>query len=105
MGKSLQQAGERLERKYRLRSKGYDIDTLAGLAAKLMNVPVEQLYAAGKNRRTVRARSLLCYWAVRECGMTMSSLAKRLDMSNSAVSQSVKRGAAVAANEKYQLPY
>ena len=105
VNQSLQQAGERLERKYRLRSKGYDIDTLAGLAAELMNVPVEQLFVAGKNRRTVRARSLLCYWAVRECGMTMSSLANKLDMSSSAVSQSVKRGAAVAAQEKYQLPH
>lgn len=102
---SLQQAGERLERKYRLRAKGYDIGTLADLVAQLMKVPVEQLFAAGKDRRTVRARSLLCYWAVRECGMTMSSLAKSLDMSPSAISQSVKRGAEVAAEEQYRLPH
>jgi len=48
-------------------------------------------------RRIVEARSLLCYWAVRELGVTMSSLAVRLGISIPAVSKSVSRGKELAA--------
>lgn len=103
VSQSLKKVDEHLERTYRLRVQGYDIDRLAELVAGLMRMPVEQVFAAGKNRRTVRARSLLCYWATRECGMTMSSLARKLEISITAVSQSVKRGKAIAVEEKYEL--
>ena len=42
------------------------------------------------------ARSLFCYWAVRELGMSMSELSRRLELSLAGVSQSVKRGEKIA---------
>ena len=42
-------------------------------------------------RHIVEARSLLCYWAVRELGITMSSLARKLNVSVPAVSKSAIR--------------
>jgi len=44
----------------------------------------------------VKARSLFCYWAVREPGMSMSELSRRLELSLAGVSQSVKRGEKIA---------
>jgi len=41
-------------------------------------------------------RSLLCYWAVRELGVPMSSLARRLGISILSVSESVSRGWRIA---------
>lgn len=100
---ALKEANERLARKYLIRAKGFDLDQIAERVATALGVPLEQVFAAGKDRRTVQARSLLCYWAVRECGMTMVSLARRLKISSAAVSQSVRRGESVAAENNLIL--
>ena len=54
------------------------------------------LRSAGKYRRVVEARSFLCYWAVRELGVPMSSLARKLGISIPSVSDSVTRGQRIA---------
>ena len=100
---TLKHANEQLERRYKVRSQGFDIDRLAERVADLMGIPAQQVLAVGKKRQTVRARSLLCYWAVHECGITMTSLAKRLEISVTTVSKSVTRGKEIAAQEKYEL--
>ncbi len=51
----------------------------------------------------VEARSLLCYWAVRELGITMSSLAQKLKISVPSVSKSAIRGEKLAKDRKYSL--
>jgi hypothetical protein len=48
-------------------------------------------------------RSLLCYWAVRPIGVCMSSMAQRLGISPTSVSQSVTRGEALALNNSLTL--
>lgn len=100
---ALKVANERLARKYLIGGKEFDLDKIAERVAKALDVTLEQVFAAGKERRTVQARSLLCYWAVRECGMTMASLARRLKISPTAVSQSVRRGESVAAKHNLLL--
>lgn len=62
----------------------------------LIGVKAEEVWAEGKYRPIVEARSLLCYWAVRELGVSMSSLARRLGISIPAVSDSVTRGRRIA---------
>jgi hypothetical protein len=100
---SLQKANEQLEQKYRIRSKGYDIDQIANRVAQLMEISTDKVFASGKHRRRVKARSLLCYFAVRQCGMTMVSLANRLQISQTAVSQSVERGEKIALENEFSL--
>ncbi len=51
----------------------------------------------------MRARSLLCFWAVRELGMSMTSMAQQLNISTAAVSKSVARGAELAKREGFEL--
>ena len=84
-------------------TQGYDIDGIANRVGQLMQMSVTQVMAAGNNRQTVRARSLLCYWAVRECGMTMVALSRKLGISATAVSQSVERGEKIALENQFEL--
>jgi putative transposase len=99
----LTQADETLERKYALKAGGVDIESIADRVAKLLNMPVEELWREGRYRRLVIARSLLCFWAVRELGVSMASLARKLSISTVAVSKSVQRGAEIVKKEGYQL--
>jgi len=44
-----------------------------------------EVFSKGRQQRKVKARSLLCYWAVREAGMSLRELAGRLEMSGPGV--------------------
>ena len=45
---------------------------------EVLGVKPQELWAEGKHRRIVEARSLLCYWAARGLGLPMSTLARKL---------------------------
>lgn len=96
-------ANERLQRAYQLKALGLDVDKVAERVAALLTLPVEAVWAVGKHRKTVAARSLLCYWSVRQLGLSMSSLARRLGISSTSVSQSVVRGELLAKKRNYKL--
>lgn len=44
-----------------------DLERVAARVSEVLNMKAEEVLAAGKYKRTVEARSLLCYWAVRAC--------------------------------------
>jgi putative transposase len=92
---------ESLERQYALKSQGVDVDVVAARVAKLLNMPLDEIWLPGKYKALVTARSLLCFWAVRELGVSMASMARRLNISTVAVSKSVQRGAKIAQQEGY----
>ena len=58
---------------------------------------------AGRYRKIVEARSLLCCWAVRDLGVSMTSLAKRLKLSVAAITQSVERGDRLKVEKSYHF--
>jgi hypothetical protein len=49
------------------------------------------------------ARSLLCYWGMRELGMSATGLAKKLGVSPATISQSAMRGSQIAAEKGLRL--
>jgi putative transposase len=63
----------------------------------------EEVWAEGKYRRIVEARSLLCYWAVRDLGVPMSSLGRKLGISTPAGSRSVTRSRRIAETNGFVL--
>ena len=73
-----------------------DLETIAARVSELTGVEQSQIFLPGKEQNRVKARSLFCYWAVRELGMSMSELSRRLELSLAGVSQSVKRGEKIA---------
>ena len=59
----------------------------------------------GKYSHIIEALSLLCYWAVRDLGVSMTSLAKRLKLSVAAImQQSVKRGERLKDEKSFHFP-
>jgi REP-associated tyrosine transposase len=99
----LSSAEEAMEKRYALRSRGFTLKKTALRVAQLLGVKKEDVWAKGRYRRIVEARSLFCYWAVRELGASMSSLAVRLGISTPAVSKSVSRGEELVRARGYSL--
>ena len=99
----LRQAQEGFERKYELKAKGYGLDVLARRVAELFDINPDEIYLAGKYRKRVQARSVFSYWAVRELGETATSLAKKIGISQPAVSMSVERGEKIVKEMGFEL--
>jgi hypothetical protein len=57
----------------------------------------------GKERPRVAARSLYCYWAVKELGVSQTELARRLGLSVAGVGFSVRRGESIARERGIRL--
>lgn len=99
----LAHAEERRTRRLELELAGMTLDAVAARVSQVLAVPPETVWSPGKSPQNVRARSLLCYWAVRELGLSMTALAHRLDLSVPAISYAVKRGEAIARERKLRL--
>jgi len=99
----LTQSEETIRKSHALRAAGMDLEKIALRVSELMRIKAEDVWAAGKQQPIVNARSLLCYWAVRELGSTMASLARRLGLSIPAISKSVARGKELAESRGLKL--
>jgi hypothetical protein len=99
----LNEAKEQLEKRYQLKARGYDLDKVTIRVSSVLGIEPEQVWASGKHPLTVKARSLLCYWAVRELGFSATAISKKLGVSQPSVSISVKRGERIAKSEHIEL--
>ena len=99
----LRRSHEELEQRVLLKATGYGLDELAREVAGLFEIRPSRLYEGGKSPQVVRARSLFCYRAVRELSESATALARKLCLSQPAVSIAVKRGEAIAKSEEYRL--
>lgn len=99
----LAEANEKLDRHYELKSLGYDLKEIADTVGQLYQIDPEEIFSKGSQKIKVKARSLLCYWAVRELGMSLTELAKRLGMSPPGIGYAVARGEVIAKDKNYQL--
>ena len=99
----LEAANEKMKKKYLLQSQGFNLEMVANRVANLMGMQSEDVWAKGRQRRTVEARSLMCFWATRELAISQTFLARKLNISQPAIGISVKRGEAIAKSKKYLL--
>jgi chromosomal replication initiation ATPase DnaA len=99
----LEEQNERLERRYRIQMQGWDFERILNRVARIFELKPEEVLSTVKQRKRVRARSLLCYWAVNELEMTGAAVVSRLKMSKSAVSRAVVRGERIASEMKLKL--
>jgi hypothetical protein len=96
----LLRAKERLHGKYVLASKGIGFEQLARWVSELTATPLPAMAGPGKQRKSVRARSILCFLAVNGLGMPLTDLAARLGICLPTVSVAVRRGGEIVAREK-----
>jgi putative transposase len=99
----LKAADDRLERRYDLEAQGYDFDTVVERVSNVLDMEARDVLRRGKDPQTVKARSLLCYWANRELGMTTVELSHRLRVCQSAVSRASSRGESIAIQNNLKL--
>ncbi|MBW1707017.1 MAG: transposase [Deltaproteobacteria bacterium] len=99
----LAEADERFDRRYGLKSLGYDISRVERKVLELFDIEKEDLYSGSRKKPISEARSLFCYWCVRELGESMTSMAKLLGLTQPAIGYSVDRGGLIAKKEKYDL--
>jgi len=88
---------------YELKRLGYDLDRIAARVAEIYGIKRENIFLKGKQQKRVKARSLLCFWAARELGISLTELARRLGNSVPGVGYSVVRGERIARESDYQL--
>ena len=99
----LRQADEQLENRYRLKTEGFDFDDIAERVAQVMNLPTETVWEKSRRPPVVQARSLLCYWASKELGISMTEIANRLGLTQPAVSIAARRGEEIVRQKGYTL--
>ena len=94
---------ESLELKYSLQTRGYDLDKVADRVCELLGVEQSDIWAPGKERYRVLARSLLCFWASRDLRISQIELSRKFKLSPTTISQCVKRGEKIVQNNGYSL--
>ena len=99
----LAEANEKYERRYRLKAQGFDLRKVAIQVGGLLGMSPEDVFRRGKERKTVQAHGLLCYWATEELGMTQDALAQRLRVTQPSISLAVRRGERLAAKHGWKL--
>lgn len=99
----LSEADERLDRGYELKRLGYDIDKVEERVLEIYGIDKKHLYSKGRQRLRSEARSVFCYWAVRELGVEAAKMAKRLMMSPPGIAYAIRRGEGVVREKGIQL--
>lgn len=103
VGRILEHAEEEMERGLRYRKQGVDLEALTKIVATVLGIEQEELAKTGRQPDRVQARSLFCYWAVRELGVMTTLLAKRFSMTQPAISVAVSRGERLVEEQGWRL--
>jgi REP element-mobilizing transposase RayT len=99
----LLEQNERFERRYALQSQGYDFQAVVRRVGDIFGLKPEMVLSPGKQPVRVEARSVACYWAVRELEMTTVDVSRRLGITQSAVTKAVYRGEKLAKDKGFQM--
>lgn len=99
----LEEANEKLDRHYELKSRGYDLTKVEERVAEIFGIERDVIYSRGRRQQQMQARSLFCHWAVDELGMSRTEIARCLGMTQPGVGYAVNRGAQIAQSMNYKL--
>jgi putative transposase len=86
-----------------MREKGYGIERVIERVSNLFSMSRQDIPNPSRQRQGGRARSVLCYWAIRELGMSGSELSHILWMNRSSVSRAAGRGGKQINDRKLRL--
>lgn len=94
---------QKYNRQYELKRLGYDIQKVADTVTRIYEIDPKYLFSKGRQRAKVEARSLLCYWAARELGMSLTDIGKHMGMSPPGVGYAVERGEIITRKNNYKM--
>ncbi len=92
-----------MENSYRLKSEGFEFNNIAERVAQVIDLPLKIVWKKTRRSQVVQARSLLCYWAAMELGMSMTEIGNQLGLTQPAVSIAARRGEEIARQKGYSL--
>ena len=101
--KVLRHAEETLKPPYPLCTPGFDFSKIVDRAAELTGIKPADILTAGRARRAAAARSMVCFWAVRELGLPQTQLSHTLRISQPAISKAVSRGEKIVKDNAFSL--
>lgn len=96
-------ANEQFERSYALKRLGYDLNRVAEKVARIYEIDSNEIFQKGRQRIRADARSLFCYWCSCELGLSLTELARKLEMTVSGIGYAVRRGEALSEQYDYRL--
>ncbi|HSO67177.1 MAG TPA: helix-turn-helix domain-containing protein [Desulfatirhabdiaceae bacterium] len=99
----LSDARESMQTRYSLSTQGISIADIIPAVCNLFSIEPHRIIGPSKERTIVNARALVCYWAVRELGMTMTEVAKHLKIALSTASAVVNKGEKIARDQCLSL--
>ena len=75
----------------RLQSRGIDLDRVIERASDLFSISRREIIHPSRQAQRVKARSFVCYWAVRHLGLKVTEVGAVPGLSQPAVSRAVGR--------------
>ena len=99
----LEKAEEIFKEGYRLRARGYNLDTLIKRVAEITRVTPDEILDSLRDAKRTKARSILCYRATEKLGTPQSQLAQLLKRTQSAITYAVRRGKVIVEDNAYLI--
>ena len=99
----LAQAEEQLQYKYRIKAEGYDLDKLISRVAEITQISPTEILDTVRDRKRTQARSVLCFWATDQLGITQSQLSGLFNLTQPAISHAVQRGKSLVESNGYSI--
>ena len=97
------QAEERFECYYELQRSEYGLSSVALKVAATYEIYPDEVLRKGRQKSRVDDRSLFCYWAVRELKISLTDLARKLDMTVSLGGFAVQKSESIPLGPNYRL--
>jgi len=99
----LSDAQDVLNNRCKTAAAGVGMDDIIAAVSELLLIRSHSLVGPSKERIVVKGRALVCYWGVRELGMSMTEVAGRLKISVPTVSIAARKGALIVGQENLLL--
>jgi len=96
-------AEEELEKREKLKVKGWDLDKVIAHICKKFKLDEAEILKKGRADIKSKAKVTICYLAYRELGVSGAEIGRRLEISKMAVSKNIKKGEKIVEKDGVSL--
>lgn len=98
----LREANEHLDDHYQCRELNLSVEDLARIVARVLGIDVAEVWNMGRKVAQVQSRYLMCHWG-REIGLTVTTVGKRFNLTESGASRAAQHGEELARQRGWRL--